>query len=367
MPDASRDRKPGRRSPIIAAMEVRCIIAAVGAVGINALAASAMIGLSVTEPPRDPRARPMQVRVLPPPDATERPRPTAPEADVSTPNGRMSGSPTRPAAMAAPQEAPEPASAPPSASTGRPIPAIPTTASLRPVAPASASAPSKSASAGAQAGDRTADDRPDGPGRVPPAAALPSPAAALPSPAAALPPPAPALPPPALALAPPAAAIAPPAVTLPPPPDVAVPPRAAVPDAPGAALSQPGVPPTVVAAGTGSGSPHAAQASLVTPPSGGGAPRIGPRVDASWAGNAPPAYPASARRLGEQGEVRLDVHVGVDGAVLDVRLRASSGSPALDRSAIDAVRRWRFTPASVDGRSIAEWYRDWTWVFRLEG
>jgi protein TonB len=95
--------------------------------------------------------------------------------------------------------------------------------------------------------------------------------------------------------------------------------------------------------------------------------RVGPRVDASWAGNAPPPYPAAARRMGEQGEVRLDVHVGADGSVIDVQVRASSGSPALDRSAMDAVRRWRFRPATVDGQAVSEWYRDWKWVFRLEG
>jgi protein TonB len=107
-------------------------------------------------------------------------------------------------------------------------------------------------------------------------------------------------------------------------------------------------------------------ASLAPAPSD-AARRSGPRIDASWAGNAPPAYPAVARRLGEQGEVRLDVHVGADGQVLDVQLRASSGSPALDRSAMDAVRRWRFRPATVDGHAVPEWYRDWKWVFRLEG
>jgi protein TonB len=95
--------------------------------------------------------------------------------------------------------------------------------------------------------------------------------------------------------------------------------------------------------------------------------RTGPRVDASWSGNAAPPYPASARRMGEQGEVRLDVHVGADGTVLDVQLRATSGSPTLDRTAIDTVRRWRFRPATVDGQPVPEWYRDWKWVFRLEG
>jgi protein TonB len=95
--------------------------------------------------------------------------------------------------------------------------------------------------------------------------------------------------------------------------------------------------------------------------------RVGPRVDASWTGNAAPVYPGLARRMGEQGEVRLDVHVGADGSVLEVRLRTSSGSSALDHSAMEAVRTWRFRPATVDGQAVPEWYRDWKWVFRLEG
>jgi protein TonB len=95
--------------------------------------------------------------------------------------------------------------------------------------------------------------------------------------------------------------------------------------------------------------------------------RTGPRVDASWAGNSAPGYPSSARRMGEQGQVRLDVHVGADGMVIDVQLRESSGSAALDRSAMEAVRKWRFRPATVDGQPVAEWYRNWEWIFRLEG
>jgi protein TonB len=72
-----------------------------------------------------------------------------------------------------------------------------------------------------------------------------------------------------------------------------------------------------------------------------------------------------ARRMGEQGEVLLDVYVGEDGRVSDVKLKKSSGSDLLDRTAIDTVRRWRFEPATVDGKPVAEWYRNWKWVFRL--
>ena len=94
--------------------------------------------------------------------------------------------------------------------------------------------------------------------------------------------------------------------------------------------------------------------------------RTGPRVDASWSGNAPPPYPAMARRMGEEGEVRLDVQVGPDGQVLEVRLKKSSGSRLLDQTAIETVKKWRFSPATLDGRPVAEWYRDWKWVFKLE-
>ncbi len=94
--------------------------------------------------------------------------------------------------------------------------------------------------------------------------------------------------------------------------------------------------------------------------------RTTPKFDASWVGNAPPPYPTIARRLGEEGEVRLDVHVGSSGRVLDVRLKRSSGSPVLDQTAIDTVKKWRFRPATVDGQPVAEWYHDWKWVFKLE-
>jgi protein TonB len=74
-----------------------------------------------------------------------------------------------------------------------------------------------------------------------------------------------------------------------------------------------------------------------------------------------------ARRLGEEGEVYLDVQVGPAGNVLEVRLKKSSGSSLLDQTAIETVKKWRFTPATVDGKPVAEWYYNWKWVFKLEG
>jgi len=56
----------------------------------------------------------------------------------------------------------------------------------------------------------------------------------------------------------------------------------------------------------------------------------------------------------------------VDGKVTEIRLKQSSGSALLDRTAVDTVKKWRFKPATVDGQPVAEWYHDWRWVFRLE-
>lgn len=92
-----------------------------------------------------------------------------------------------------------------------------------------------------------------------------------------------------------------------------------------------------------------------------------PRADASWSGNTPPPYPALARRMGEQGEVRLDIQVAMDGTVSDIRLKVSSGSTLLDQTAMETVRKWRFRPATVGGKAVAEWYHNWRWVFKLEG
>ncbi|KPF73688.1 hypothetical protein IP88_08455, partial [alpha proteobacterium AAP81b] len=78
-----------------------------------------------------------------------------------------------------------------------------------------------------------------------------------------------------------------------------------------------------------------------------------------------PAYPSAARRLGEEGAVVLDVTIGSDGGVLDVRLLTSSGSPRLDAAAIDHARaRWHFTPALKDGAAIVS-HRTLTVRFRL--
>lgn len=65
-----------------------------------------------------------------------------------------------------------------------------------------------------------------------------------------------------------------------------------------------------------------------------------PRYDV----NPQPPYPIVARRRGYEGTVLLAVRVMEDGSVGGVKVARSSGYKVLDRSALKAVRTWRFIP-----------------------
>ena len=80
-----------------------------------------------------------------------------------------------------------------------------------------------------------------------------------------------------------------------------------------------------------------------------------PRFDADYLDNPKPIYPAISRRLAEQGRVVLRVHVEADGRAAEVQLHTSSGSPRLDQSALDTVRRWKFVPARHGQTPTAAW------------
>ncbi|HMM54981.1 MAG TPA: energy transducer TonB [Candidatus Desulfobacillus sp.] len=80
-----------------------------------------------------------------------------------------------------------------------------------------------------------------------------------------------------------------------------------------------------------------------------------PRFDADYLDNPKPHYPPLSRRMGEQGRVVLRVHVGADGNPDEVQLHGSSGSPRLDQSALQTVRRWKFVPARLGNEPVAAW------------
>jgi protein TonB len=68
-----------------------------------------------------------------------------------------------------------------------------------------------------------------------------------------------------------------------------------------------------------------------------------------------PVYPPTSRRMGEEGVVRLKVLVDERGRPHEVVVQNSSGYPRLDQAAIEAVRRWRFEPATDGSRAVSAW------------
>lgn len=100
-------------------------------------------------------------------------------------------------------------------------------------------------------------------------------------------------------------------------------------------------------------------------------PRTAPvRVDAAFdprfAGALQPPYPVAEQREGNEGSVRIRVTIGATGRVLAAS-RLSATSEAFWRATQrQALSRWRFRPASVDGRPV-EGSKDLTVHFRLDG
>jgi TonB family protein len=65
-----------------------------------------------------------------------------------------------------------------------------------------------------------------------------------------------------------------------------------------------------------------------------------------------PKYPKKARQEKTEGLVRLDVDVGKDGKVKNVRVL--EGDPTLADASVHAIRKWRFYPAQKDGKPVED-------------
>jgi TonB family protein len=62
-----------------------------------------------------------------------------------------------------------------------------------------------------------------------------------------------------------------------------------------------------------------------------------------------PVYPASLTDAGVGGVVVMEIDIGVDGKVMDVKVVSSAG-PEFDEAAVTAARQLEFTPAEFDGK-----------------
>jgi TonB family protein len=100
-----------------------------------------------------------------------------------------------------------------------------------------------------------------------------------------------------------------------------------------------------ISASSPSRQPHHALTHPASAANASGAKNILP----DYLSNPPPRYPESSRLAGEQGVVLVRVDVATSGNVNRVLLGRSSGYPALDRAAVEAVKGWKFHPASAAG------------------
>ena len=73
--------------------------------------------------------------------------------------------------------------------------------------------------------------------------------------------------------------------------------------------------------------------------------------------NPPPLYPRLAKRLGQQGVVRLEVFVSASGTAEEVKVAIGSGHEMLDEAALETVRGWRFAPGLRNGQPVGMWVR----------
>lgn len=85
------------------------------------------------------------------------------------------------------------------------------------------------------------------------------------------------------------------------------------------------------------------------------APVIDADYKASYLNNPKPPYPPLAFQMRIEGTVMLKAHVQPDGSCGEVLLARSSGNELLDRSALNTVAQWKFTPAKSQGKDIAQW------------
>jgi TonB family protein len=70
-----------------------------------------------------------------------------------------------------------------------------------------------------------------------------------------------------------------------------------------------------------------------------------------------PKYPDTARRDGKEGRVLLRVLVNEEGRTASVQVNRSSGAEALDQAAVEAIKRWRFSPARYGDKPVESWVR----------
>ena len=79
------------------------------------------------------------------------------------------------------------------------------------------------------------------------------------------------------------------------------------------------------------------------------------RLNTRYAEQFQPAYPPGQLRLEREGEVSVRVLVGTDGLVKRIELIDSPHKDFWDATRKQALKKWRFSPATRDGKPFESW------------
>jgi len=69
----------------------------------------------------------------------------------------------------------------------------------------------------------------------------------------------------------------------------------------------------------------------------------------------PPVYPSWARRRGIEGSVKVRLLIGEEGRVVDHEILEVEGHEDFREAVLDVLPRWRFQPATHEGRPVRVW------------
>ena len=87
------------------------------------------------------------------------------------------------------------------------------------------------------------------------------------------------------------------------------------------------------------------------------APLVEYEVAAVEIHNPPPAYPAAARRRGQEGTALVELRILKDGSIADPVVLECVGSPLFAEAALKAVASWRYQPATLGGVPVDRVHR----------
>jgi protein TonB len=80
--------------------------------------------------------------------------------------------------------------------------------------------------------------------------------------------------------------------------------------------------------------------------------RVGARVDPNYADALQPPYPPNEERLQRGGRVLVRITIGANGRVTAIEQMSATSEAFWRATQRQALNRWRFRPATVDGRPI---------------